>query len=62
LNLLFEYDEIDLIPSDLNMMNIDLIPVNSQHIVKDWRVIALCNVLYKLISKVLANRLKVVIS
>lgn len=50
-------------PPDLNMTNIALIPKgHSQHSMKDWRPIALCNVLYKLISKVLANRLKVVLS
>jgi len=49
-------------PPDLNMTNISLIPKgNIQHSMKDWRLIALCNVLYKLISKVLANRLKVVL-
>jgi hypothetical protein len=49
-------------PPDLNMTNIALIPkCNSQTSMRDWRPIALCNVLYKLISKVLANRLKVVL-
>jgi hypothetical protein len=47
---------------DLNMTNIALIPKgNIQHSMKDWRLIALCNVLYKLISSVLANRLKLVL-
>jgi len=49
-------------PPDLNMTNIALIPKgNSQVSMKDWRPIALCNVLYKLVSKVLANRLKLIL-
>jgi len=44
------------------MTNIALIPKgSSQTSRKDWRPIALCNVLYKLILKVLANRLKVIL-
>lgn len=46
-------------PPSLNATNIALIPKgNEQRSMKDWRPIALCNVLYKLVLKVLANRLK----
>ena len=49
-------------PSSLNTTNIALIPKgNSQTSMKDWRPIALCNVLYKIVAKVLANRLKIVL-
>lgn len=45
--------------ASINMTNIDLIPKgNSRTTMKDCKPIALCNVLYKLISKVLANKLK----
>jgi hypothetical protein len=45
------------------MTNIALIPKGSiQTSMRDWRPIALCNVLYKMISKVLANRLKGILS
>jgi len=46
-------------PPDLNITNIALIPKGSTQVsMKDWHHIALCNVLYKIISKVLENRLK----
>ena len=47
------------IPSDLNHSFLTLISkVKSPEKVSNFRPIALCNILYKLISKVLANRLK----
>ncbi|CAJ2636059.1 unnamed protein product [Trifolium pratense] len=51
--------ECGAFPPSLNSTNIALIPKgDSQASMKDWRPISLCNVLYKIVAKVLANRLK----
>jgi hypothetical protein len=49
-------------PSSLNETNVWLIP-KCEHpsSIKDMRPISLCNVLYKMVSKLLANRLKQVL-
>lgn len=46
-------------PVDLNNTNVVLIlKKDNATLMKDFRPIALCNVLYKIMAKVLANRLK----
>jgi hypothetical protein len=51
-----------IFPPNLNSTNIALIPKGDNQVsMKDWRPIALCNVLYKVVAKVLANRLKEVL-
>ena len=53
------YLNTSIIPASLNQTFITLIPKSkSPEKVSEFRPIALCNILYKLISKVLANRLK----
>ena len=50
------------IPREINYTNITLIPkVKSPELICDFRSISLCNVVYKIVSKVLANRLKAIL-
>lgn len=50
------------IPREIKCTNITLIPkVKSPELITDFSPISLCNVVYKIISKVLANRLKAIL-
>ena len=59
INCVLNVLNVGILPSGLNETYICLIPKvkNSQKII-EFRPISLCNVLYKIIAKVLANRLK----
>lgn len=49
-------------PDALNYTNIALIPkVHSPFLVSEFHPISLCNVIFKLVTKVLANRLKMIL-
>ncbi|GLT73742.1 hypothetical protein SLA2020_455790 [Shorea laevis] len=49
-------------PRSLNLTHIVLIPKNNDpKMMKDFRPISLCNVIYRVIAKVLANRLKLIL-
>jgi len=57
-----EWLEKGTFPPYLNSTNFALIAKgDSQTIMKDWRLIALYNIVYKMVVKVLANKLKCVL-
>lgn len=65
-NEMFQYCkrwlDTNCFPNDLNSTNVVLIPKKENAVfMKDLRPIALCNVLYKIMAKVLANRIKIVL-
>ena len=58
-NAVLDYLHSGVMGLDINHTNIVLIPkIKSTERMYDFRPISLCNVIYKIISKVLANRLK----
>ncbi|CAL1372064.1 unnamed protein product [Linum trigynum] len=61
-NTVFMILEIGVMPENLNHTLIALIPkVKVLTTPKEFRPISLCNVIYKLVAKVLANRMKLVL-
>ena len=61
-NAMLEFLNDEVMLPDLNHTNIVLIPkVKNPEKMSEYRPISLCNVVYKIISKVLVNRLKQVL-
>ncbi|XP_060961840.1 uncharacterized protein LOC133032039 [Cannabis sativa] len=61
-NMVTDFFATGMISSGLNVTNLVLIPKKKNFIsMSDMRPIALCNVLYKVLSKVLANRMRSII-
>ena len=59
ITVVFDFLNIGSMVPGINHINIVLIPkVKNSKKMFDFRPISLCNVIYKIISKVLANRLK----
>ena len=55
--------QLGFLPKGVNSTILALIPKNTYATeMRDYRPIACCNVLYKTVSKILANRLKSIIS
>ena len=58
-----DFLNLGIFPPNFNETNIVLIPkVNNPKIVTDFRPISLCNVVYKIASKAIANRLKKILA
>ena len=61
INVVLDFLNNGIMVLDLNYTHIVLIPkIKSSEKITDYRPISLCNVIYKIMSKVLANRLKLI--
>jgi hypothetical protein len=61
-NAMLEFLNFDVFDRDINATNIALIPkISNPTKGTDFWLVSLCNVIYKLIAKVLANRMKKVL-
>ena len=59
INAVLDFLNNGIMEADFNYTHIVLIPkIKSPEKITDYRPISLCNVIYKIISKVLANKLK----
>ena len=62
IKLVLNFLKLGIMPPNINHTFITLVPkVASPKSMKDLRPISLCNVIYKIMSKVLANRLKLIL-